>query len=122
MIKVLAGKYKGRKLNNFNINHVRPTQARVKKSIMDTLMPFENKTILQTGNIIKSLIPSKINITKSNDPRSYRQDSSKLISTGFIPKFTITDAITDLKNRYENGQLKIDDINHNVKWMKHINL
>ena len=46
MIKVLEGKYKGRKLNNFNINHVRPTQARVKKSIMDTLMPFENKTIL----------------------------------------------------------------------------
>ena len=46
MIKVLSGKYKGRKLSTFNLSSIRPTQARIKKSMMDTLMPFENKTIL----------------------------------------------------------------------------
>jgi len=46
MIKILAGKYKGRKLSNFKINSIRPTQARVKKSIMDKVMLFENKIVL----------------------------------------------------------------------------
>ena len=46
MIKVLAGKFKGKKLNNFKLESLRPTKAIVRKSIMDTLMPFENKNIL----------------------------------------------------------------------------
>ena len=46
MIKILSGKYRGRKLSNFNLNHIRPTQAKIRKSIMDTLMPFEGKKIL----------------------------------------------------------------------------
>jgi len=46
MIKVLGGKFKGKKLNNFKLESLRPTKAIVRKSIMDTLMPFENKNIL----------------------------------------------------------------------------
>tara|TARA_B100000029_G_scaffold507612_2_gene592680 strand:+ start:1083 stop:1607 length:525 start_codon:yes stop_codon:yes gene_type:complete len=46
MIKVLSGKYKGRKLKNFKNNNVRPTSSRVKKSIMDTIMPLEGKIVL----------------------------------------------------------------------------
>ena len=46
MIKVHSGKYKGRKLKYFKNNNVRPTSSRVKKSIMDTLMPIEGKNVL----------------------------------------------------------------------------
>ena len=46
MIRVLGGKFKGKKLNNFKLESLRPTKAIVRKSIMDTLMPFENKNIL----------------------------------------------------------------------------
>jgi len=46
MIRVLGGKFKGKKLNNFKLESLRPTKAIVRKSIMDTLMSFENKKIL----------------------------------------------------------------------------
>ena len=46
MIKIIGGKLKGRKLHNIKIKNVRPTQARVKKSIMDKIMDFENKSVL----------------------------------------------------------------------------
>lgn len=55
MIKILSGKYKGRKLNNFSHDHIRPTQAKVKKSMMDTLMPFQDKTILDLFSGVGSL-------------------------------------------------------------------
>ena len=46
MIKIISGKFKNRKLKYFNIPNIRPTQARVRKSIMDSLEPFENKRVL----------------------------------------------------------------------------
>ena len=46
MIKIIGGKFKGRKLHNIKIKNVRPTQSRVKKSIMDIIMDFENKKVL----------------------------------------------------------------------------
>ena len=36
MIRILAGKYKNKKLKHFNFTNVRPTQARVKKSMFDS--------------------------------------------------------------------------------------
>ena len=46
MIHIIAGKYKGRKFTEGNIPGVRPTLARVKKSVMQILEPFEGKTVL----------------------------------------------------------------------------
>ena len=46
MIKIIAGKYKNRKLKYFNIQSVRPTQARVRKSMFDTLGNIEGKIVL----------------------------------------------------------------------------
>ena len=45
MISIISGKYKGKKLNQIN-RFVRPTQARVRKSVFEILSPFENKTVL----------------------------------------------------------------------------
>ena len=42
---------------------------------------FENKKIIDVAKQIKKIIPCKIIITKSNDPRSYRQNSDKILRT-----------------------------------------
>tara|TARA_B100000959_G_C14917237_1_gene597892 strand:+ start:759 stop:1283 length:525 start_codon:yes stop_codon:yes gene_type:complete len=46
MIRILAGKYKNKKLKHFNFTNVRPTQARVKKSMFDSLRNIKNKKVL----------------------------------------------------------------------------
>ena len=46
MISVISGKYKGRKLYDVKNLHVRPTQAKVKKSIFQILEPFDEMEVL----------------------------------------------------------------------------
>ena len=62
--------------------------------------------------------PAKITVSESNDPRSYRVNSDKLLATGFRPQKTVDDAIKDLVHRYRTGELKDDDRFHNLKWMQ----
>ena len=50
---------------------------------------FENISILDIAKEVARLIDAEIIITESNDPRSYRQDSTKLLETGFKPKYNI---------------------------------
>ena len=46
MISVIAGEYKGRKLYDVKKLHVRPTQAKVRKSVFQILEPFNNMIVL----------------------------------------------------------------------------
>ncbi|MBC8312084.1 MAG: RsmD family RNA methyltransferase [Candidatus Marinimicrobia bacterium] len=46
MIKIISGKYKGRKLQDVPNLYVRPTQAVVRKSMMQILEPFEGASVL----------------------------------------------------------------------------
>ena len=46
MIRVISGSLKGRKLKNTNTDVLRPTQAKVRKSIMDSIRIFDNKKVL----------------------------------------------------------------------------
>ncbi len=55
MIRVIAGDFKGRKLNNLKIESLRPTQAKVRKSIMDSIRDFDNKNILDLFSGIGTL-------------------------------------------------------------------
>tara|TARA_Y100000590_G_C15656266_1_gene990756 strand:+ start:555 stop:1085 length:531 start_codon:yes stop_codon:yes gene_type:complete len=55
MIKIISGKLKGRKLKNINIDVLRPTQAKVRKSIMDSIRDFENKEVLDLFSGIGTL-------------------------------------------------------------------
>ena len=80
---------------------------------------FENLSIIKIANIISKLTGAKINIFKNtNDPRSYRLDSSKLIKTGFIPKSCVKEAILELTDLYYQNRLKVSDKNYTVQWMK----
>ena len=46
MISLIAGKYKGKKLYQFSHIHVRPTQAKIRKSIFQILEPFDGLEVL----------------------------------------------------------------------------
>ncbi|OSQ50087.1 NAD-dependent epimerase/dehydratase family protein [Thalassospira alkalitolerans] len=79
---------------------------------------FENLTILDIAEMVVSKIPAKIKITESNDPRSYRINSDKLIEAGFKPKKKVGDAITEIIAAYQRGTLKNEPHFHNLKWMQ----
>ena len=84
---------------------------------------FENLKILDVAKLVKKHIPAKILIKKDvNDPRSYRQNSDKLLKTGFRPLFSVEDAIIEIKEKFQNKKILIDDKCHTVKWMKKRNI
>lgn len=83
---------------------------------------FENISILDIANTINSIIPSEIIISESNDPRSYRQDSSKLLKTGYQQKFYVKDAISEIIEKYDQGLLEDKPNFYTVNWMKKLNL
>ncbi|MEN9633872.1 MAG: hypothetical protein RL077_2276 [Verrucomicrobiota bacterium] len=79
---------------------------------------FENITILEIAQRVTKVVPAEIIVTPSNDPRSYRLSAKKLLATGFAPKFTVADAVTEIIAAYREGRLKNDDIYYNIKTMK----
>jgi len=46
MIRIISGRYKGQKLQDIKSKHIRPTQARVKKSMLEILEPFSGRHVL----------------------------------------------------------------------------
>ena len=83
---------------------------------------FENISIKEIAEMVCSVIPSKIEITESNDPRSYRQDSKKLLQTGFKPKFSVIEAIKEIADIYNENKLPDKENCYTVKWMKKLKL
>jgi nucleoside-diphosphate-sugar epimerase len=79
---------------------------------------FENISILDIANMVAKHVPTEIRVTESNDPRSYRVNSDKLLATGFTPKKTVENAIMEICERYDQGILKNEDRFHNLKWMQ----
>ena len=79
---------------------------------------FENISILDLGKKIKDKVDCEIKIIESNDPRSYRQCSDKLIETGFEQKFNVDYAIDEISKAFYNKDLIDDDSCYTVKWMK----
>jgi nucleoside-diphosphate-sugar epimerase len=83
---------------------------------------FENLTILEIANRIAAEVGAEITVEESNDPRSYRLDSSKLLATGFKPQFNISDAIRELKSRFIAGTLENSIMNNTVARMLELGL
>ena len=81
---------------------------------------FENISIIDFAKTVQEKIPSEIIITSSNDPRSYRQNSDKLLKTGFEQKFNISDAIDEIIEKFNSGVLSDQDIFYNLRVMKKI--
>lgn len=81
---------------------------------------FENISILDIAQMVTRFVPAEIVVTESNDPRSYRQNSDKLLSTGFSPRYRVEDAIQQVIEAYRAGNLKDDEGCYNLKAMKKI--
>jgi nucleoside-diphosphate-sugar epimerase len=79
---------------------------------------FENLSIMEIAQRVVEHIEAEITVTESNDPRSYRVNSDKLLATGFRPKKTVNDAIRDIVAKYRSGELRDEERYYNLKWMQ----
>jgi nucleoside-diphosphate-sugar epimerase len=79
---------------------------------------FENTSIMDIAKLVTKYIPVEIAVTESNDPRSYRINSDKLLATGYKPKKTVDDAIREVIEQYRAGVLKDKDHFYNLRWME----
>lgn len=79
---------------------------------------FENISIMDIAKLVTKYLPVEIEVTASNDPRSYRINSDKLVATGFKPKKTVEDAIKEIIEKYRSNTLKDEDHFYNLRWME----
>ncbi len=89
----------------------------IKKNLVGVYnLGTENKTILSLAKKVQKSIPCSLKIVKTNDPRSYRLDSTKLLRTGFKIKYNSDDAIKDLRFAFKKFKPSLK--NWNLKWLK----
>lgn len=79
---------------------------------------FENLSILQIAQLVQKYVDAEIMVTPSNDPRSYRLCSDKLLRTGFKPQKTVENAIQEIVLQFQKQQLNNEDRFYNLKMMK----
>jgi len=79
---------------------------------------FENISILEIAQLVTKHVPAEIIVSESNDPRSYRVNSDKLLATGFKPSKSVEHAIVEIIAKFKTGVLKDEDHFHNLKWMQ----
>lgn len=88
---------------------------------------YENMSIKDIAMVVKRVVedefpekaPLKIEVTESNDNRSYHINSDKIKRIlGFEPKLTVEDAVRDLCHAFRDGKIAdsmTDDKYYNVK-------
>lgn len=79
---------------------------------------FENISILDIAKLVAKHLPVEIAVTESNDPRSYRVNSDKLLATGFSPRKSVEDAIKEVIAQFRSGKLADEDRYYNLRWMQ----
>lgn len=79
---------------------------------------FENLSIRAIADAVTRVVPAEVVVTGSNDPRSYRLDSSKLLATGFQPRFSVADGVREVVEAWRSGQLEDEERCYNIKAMK----
>ena len=84
---------------------------------------FENLSIYEIAKKIAKKTKAKIKIIKNtNDPRTYRLNSDKLLKTGFRKNFSVDYAINEIIEVYNEKKIKNNDKFFTVKWMKKLGL
>jgi len=79
---------------------------------------FENISIMDIAKLVTRYVPVDIVVTASNDPRSYRVNSDRLLATGYEPSKSVEDAVREIIDKYRAGILKDEDRYSNLKWMQ----
>ncbi len=103
------------------IDHFCLSKKKFKHNIYN--IGFENLSILQIAKKIKKKLGAKIIINKTKDIRSYRQDSTRLLKTGFKPKYNVDFAIEQLVSYFKTVKKNKFGINNfNLKKMNKLKL
>ena len=79
---------------------------------------FENLKIIEIAKIIRKKTNAKIEVKESEDPRSYRVNSDKLLATGFKPKKNVAIAIEEIINAVSSNELTDEKKHYNLLWMR----
>lgn len=79
---------------------------------------FENLSIRRIAEMACEKASAKITVLPSNDPRSYRVNSDKLLATGFRPRKTVENAIDEICKAFHEGQIKDEERFHTLQWMQ----
>jgi nucleoside-diphosphate-sugar epimerase len=82
---------------------------------------FENLRVSEIAEKVAKIFGCEIVVKDSNDPRSYRQDSEKLLSTGFVPLSNVSNAIEEIRNALKDRKILDRPDAHTVEWMKENN-
>ena len=103
------------------VDHLLFAKKKFKNNIYN--MGFENLSIMQVAKRIQKKTGAKLIVKKKEDIRSYRQDSSRLIKTGFKPKFNIDDSIDELILHFSQKKInQFGENNFNLIKMKKLNV
>ena len=78
---------------------------------------FENLSIMEIAERVTRHVPADIIVTESNDPRSYRLSSQKLLATGFAPKSSVEEGILEVIEAFNSEKLAMEEKHFNVKTM-----
>jgi len=83
---------------------------------------FENISILNIAKTINKIIKvkSKILVQASNDPRSYRQNSNRLLKIGFKKDRNINDAIKEIEEKFYKNKVKYNNKFFRINTLKMI--
>lgn len=79
---------------------------------------FENLQIKEIAQKVADKTGAKIHSRPSNDPRSYRLNSDKLLKTGFSPYGSVADAIDQMVQKIKSGELTDKPQWHSLKAMQ----
>jgi len=79
---------------------------------------FENLTVLEIAAMVAERTNTSIEVEESNDPRSYNLDSTRLLSSGFVPRKGVVNAIEELALKFNNPEFTASIFNYNVKTMQ----
>ena len=84
---------------------------------------FENISILNIAKTINKIIEakSKILVQKSNDPRSYRQNSDRLLKLGFKKDKSINVAIKEIEEQFYRKKVRYNKKFYRINTLKIIN-
>ena len=81
---------------------------------------FENLSIMEVAQLVCEFVPASIDVKNSNDPRSYRLCSEKLLQTGFVPRHGVRDAIESIVQWYRDGRYVESEKCYTVATMKNL--
>lgn len=83
---------------------------------------FENMSIMAIAELVGRHRECEIVVSESNDPRSYRLDSSLLLSIGFLPTRSVEQSICEMLEKWDEGEITDDELWYTVKRMKRLGL